>query len=66
MTNTDSKYNFKRGSKLYYARIIPRVGIYDVCELTLRTVRDDWFVGIEKRDKHAHLFYSKTLMRLFL
>ena len=56
----------KRKDKLYYARILPRVGIYEVCEITLRTVRDDWFVGIEKRDKHAYMFtYSDIGSVLF-
>ena len=41
---------------LYYARIIPKSGIYDVCELIIRTITDDYFVGIDKRDKHAFLF----------
>ena len=41
---------------VYYARIIPTTGIYEVCELHIRTVEDDYFVGIDKRDKHAYLF----------
>lgn len=45
-----------KNDKLYYARIIPNAGIYDVCDLTVRTVEDDYFVGIDKRDKHAYLF----------
>lgn len=42
--------------KLYFARILPKVGIYDVCELTVRTVGEDYFVGIDQRDKQAHIF----------
>ena len=41
---------------VYYARILPNSGIYDVCELTIRTIEDTYFVGIDKRDKHAFLF----------
>lgn len=33
---------------LYYARIIPRVGIFDVCQLKIRTVKEDYFVGWTK------------------
>lgn len=40
---------------LYYARIIPTVGIFDVCQLIIRTVRKDYFVGCDKVDKHAIL-----------
>lgn len=46
----------KNKQKVYYARIIETSGIYDVYDLTIRTVEKDWFVGIEKRDKHAYLF----------
>lgn len=46
---------------VYYARIIPNTGIYDVCELKIRTVKDDWFVGVDKRDKRAYLFYQKDI-----
>ena len=41
---------------VYYARIIPTTGIYDVCELYVRTVENDYFVGVDKRDKRAYLF----------
>lgn len=41
---------------LYYARIIPTVGIFDVCQLT-----KDYFVGCDKVDKHAYLFSYSDL-----
>lgn len=44
---------------LYYARIIPTVGIFDVCQLTIRTVKED--VGCDKVDKHAYLFSYSDL-----
>lgn len=40
---------------LYYARIIPTVGIFDVCQLT------NYFVGCDKVDKHAYLFSYSDL-----
>ena len=46
----------KKKDIVYYARIIPNSGIYDVCELIIRTVAEDYFVGIDKVDKHAYLF----------
>ena len=46
---------------VYYARIIPTSDIYDVYELVVRTVEEDWFVGIEKRDKHAYLFRNTDI-----
>ena len=51
----------KKKDIVYYARIIPTTGIYDVCELKIRTVKDDWFVGVDKRDKRAYLFYQKDI-----
>ena len=35
---------------------MPTLGIYDVCELKIRTVTDTYFVGTDKRDKRAYLF----------
>lgn len=50
-----------KGDKLYYARIFPTVGIYEVCDLTVRTVTNSYFVAVDKRDKHAHLFGFNAL-----
>ena len=46
----------KIGDIVYYARIMPTLGIYDVCELKIRTITDTYFVGTDKRDKRAYLF----------
>ena len=46
----------KRKDIVYYARIIPNTGIYEVCELIIRTVADDYFAGMDKRDKRTYLF----------
>ena len=46
----------KIGDVVYYARIIPTLGIYDACELKIRTVADTYFVGMDKRDKRVYLF----------
>ena len=46
----------KRKDIVYYARIIPNTGIYEVCELIVRTVSDDYFAGMDKRDKRTYLF----------
>lgn len=51
----------KKKDIVYYARIIPNSDMYDVCELIIRTVENDWFVGIDKRDKHAYLFSNNAL-----
>lgn len=46
----------KKKDIIYYARILPKSKIFDVLELTVRTVEDTWFVGIDKRNKQAFLF----------
>ncbi len=46
----------KKKDRLFYARIIPKTRIYEVCELIIRTVEDTWFEAIDKKDKHAYLF----------
>lgn len=47
--------NLHKGSVVYYARLIPKNHVYEVCELKIRTVEETWFVGVDKRDKHAYL-----------
>ena len=57
----------KIGDIVYYARIMPTLGIYDVCELKIRTVADTYFVGTDKRDKRAYLFsYNEVEECIFL
>ena len=50
---------------MYYARILPSVRIYEVCEIKIRTVEDTWFVGIEKREKHAFLFSYSDIGKVY-
>ena len=51
----------KKKDVVYYTKIIPGCGIYDVYELRIRTVEDDWFVGLEKTDKQAHYFTKSDI-----
>lgn len=51
----------KKKDIVFYARIIETLNIYDILELTIRTVTDNWFVGIEKRDKQAFLFINSDI-----
>lgn len=44
----------KIGDIIHYPRCMN--GHFDLCELKIRTAEDDWFVGVDKRDKHAYLF----------
>ena len=46
----------KKDDIVYYARIMPKLDIYDVYELKVRTVEDTYFSTIDKRDKKSYLF----------
>lgn len=50
-----------RGDKLFWARIVPCCDIYELHDLTIRTVGEDYFVGVDKHDKHAYLLGFNTL-----
>ena len=41
---------------VYYARIMPKLDIYDVYDLKIRSIEDTYFVGVDMRNKHSYLF----------
>ena len=43
------------GDVIYWARIRHETGIYEVCELYVRTVYPESFVGVDKRSKQAYI-----------
>ena len=56
-----------KGDIVYYARIMPNLGIFDVYDVKIRTIADTWFSGVEKRDKKVFLFpYSAINKYVFL
>lgn len=48
----------KNKNKVYYARILPKVKIYEVCDLIINSIDyvGEWFVAVDKRDKRSYLF----------
>jgi hypothetical protein len=56
--------NLKKKDVVYYTRILPSSNIFDILELKIRTVKDNWFVGIEKRDKQAYLFHDNDINKI--
>jgi len=50
-----------KGQKLYYARALDTVGIFEVVDLKVRTVEEDWFVGVDNKTKQAYLFSNNAL-----
>ena len=52
-----SEFNpLTKGDIVYYTRIMPNLGIFDVYDVKIRTITDTWFSGVEKRDKKVFLF----------
>lgn len=64
MSDTNS-VKVRKNDIFYYTRVIPNCGIYDVLEIKIRSVYEDYFVGIEKRDKHVFLFYYSNIDKIF-
>ena len=61
--NMDNKYDNESeqltiniGDTVYYARIMPKLDVYDVYDLKVRTVEDTYFSTIDKKDKKSYLF----------
>lgn len=53
----------KKSDVIYYARVMPTVGLYEIVELKVRTVAEDYIVGIDKNTKHAFMFYFDDINR---
>lgn len=53
--------NITIGSTVYFARIHHETGIYEICELRIRTIYDDCFVGSDKDTKQAFLISNDDL-----
>ena len=60
----DSPLN--KGDIVYYSRIMPSIGIFDVYDLKVRTIADTYFVGIDKRDKKAFLLPYSAVGNMYL
>ena len=54
------------GDTVYYARCFNSTGVYDLCELHVRTVYPGSFVGIDKHTKQAFLLgYNQCDVTVF-
>ena len=54
--NESEQLTINIGDTLYYARIMPKLDVYDVYDLTVRTVENTYFSTIDKKDKKSYLF----------
>ena len=53
------KEKLKVNDIVFATRIMPTLGVYDLCEITIRYVTDTWFTGVDKRDKRVYSFTLK-------
>ena len=51
----------KKGDIVYFARILPRVGIYEVYDLKIRMVAETWFSATDNHIKQTFLFNNKDI-----
>lgn len=56
-----NEHEIKKKDILYYAQILPKVGIYNVCEMIVCTLYEDYFACMDKREKKRYLFYYSIL-----
>lgn len=54
----------KKGDIIYFTRILPRAGTYDVYDLKVRMVADTWFSATDNRTKQAFLFHNKDIGKI--
>lgn len=54
-----------KGDVIYYARIVPQVGLYETLRLNVRTVSDDWFVAFNTKSTQSFLFVMKDRDRVW-
>lgn len=53
MENTIS---INKGDIYYYVRILEKSNICEILDLKIRIVTEDYFVGVEKKEKQCFLF----------
>lgn len=59
-----NSYGINKNDILFYARVLPKVDIYEILELKVRTVMEGFFVGTDKNSKQAFLFEYDDLNKI--
>lgn len=59
-----NEHEIKKKDILYYAQILPKVGIYNVCEMIVCTLYEDYFACMDKREKKRYLFYYSDIDKI--
>ena len=56
-----SKTELTKGQKVYYARVFPQIGMFELIDLKVVTIEDTWFTGAEQRTKQTYLFGMNSI-----
>lgn len=63
----EEKENIKLRQKVYWARIHPKICVYDLYDLTVRALYDTYFVAYDTKTRQSYLFsYSAIGKIVFL
>lgn len=46
----------EKGDVVYYCDVVPSCNTYEIVELVIRTIGEDWAAGYDAKTKQAHLF----------
>jgi len=55
--------NLKIGQMVYWTRVHPSLGIYDLYDLRIRCVDTDWISAVDNKTKQAYLFPNSDIGR---
>lgn len=56
--------NIKVGDYIYWARVIPKLNMYDVLDLKVRAVTDTYVTAVDTRNKQAYPFGFKCFGKI--
>lgn len=51
----------EKGDRVYYCEVVPNCSIYEVLELVIRTVADNYYVGVDHKTNQAHIFTNDMI-----
>lgn len=46
----------EKGDVVYYCEVVPNCSLYEILDLTIRTVGENYWVGVDEKTKQAHMF----------
>lgn len=51
----------ERGDAIIYARVMPHIGYYELLDLKVVTVGNDYVTGCDSRTKQSYIFLKKNI-----